>query len=246
MHDTLQGSSYALLWFHELSSAAPRMFHQLNPSLQFCHTLKEASAVEQDRGCATSRPASVFFRKLLTFEGIPVSAGATPPWSRPKRSSVPLSDKYRFQWTCIFCLALAFERIGGFSKCFDQLLPEDDRLNKKMQYQTAMHCHFVITLCRSHISTSAASSAKSVTASRSQSKIPASVTALMHAHYLQSAEKHDHQTIICHAVKVQCKELHDATAARQESEEVAELWRRMLTRRRPSWNIWHTYSIDLL
>lgn len=95
------------------------MFHQLNASLQFCHTLKEESTVEQDRGCASSRPASVFFRKLLTFEGIPVSAGATSPWSRPKRSSVPLSDKYRFQWTCVFCLALAFERIGGISKCFD-------------------------------------------------------------------------------------------------------------------------------
>lgn len=36
MHDTLQGSSYALLWFHELSSSC-------FTSLQFCHTLKEES-----------------------------------------------------------------------------------------------------------------------------------------------------------------------------------------------------------
>lgn len=54
------------------------LFHQLNPSLQFCHTLKESCSMEQARRPFPAHDWS-FFIKLLTFEGIPVSAGAASP-----------------------------------------------------------------------------------------------------------------------------------------------------------------------
>lgn len=80
---------------------------------------------------AMPAPDRPFSEKLLTFEKIPVSAGPASPRNRPRRSSVPLSDKCLFHWTFVFCLVIAVECIGGFSKFFDWLFPEDDGLHEQ-------------------------------------------------------------------------------------------------------------------
>lgn len=86
------------LCFGVVSWALFTLFPELNASLQFCHTLKRES-------CANTEMSSFFFlflKKLLTFEGIPVSAGAASPWNRPRRSSVPLS-LWQIQLSVSFC-----------------------------------------------------------------------------------------------------------------------------------------------
>lgn len=76
MHDTLQGSRSALLWFQELSSSG---FHQLNFSLQFCYTFTEESSVRKALRPCEHQTGFRLFQKLLTFEGIPASSGYASP-----------------------------------------------------------------------------------------------------------------------------------------------------------------------
>lgn len=65
MYDTLQGSSYAWLWFLEFSSSC------FTSSIsRYSHTLKRRNLGGKKLcSCTSTRPTAAFLRKLLTFEG---------------------------------------------------------------------------------------------------------------------------------------------------------------------------------
>lgn len=230
MHNTLQGSSYSLLWFHEFSSSC---FTRSILLYSFVTLWKKNPL----RGCASTRLASVFLRKLLTFEGISVSAGGASPRNRPKRSSVPLSDKYCFQQTfvlfgtCfqmhgwlfqILCLIVSWEWQAKWEKAISNWEALSFN-NNPLQVTHFCKCSQLYKV-----------SNKAVKDPRLSDSPDACSPSLVSRSLITM------NTIIYHVVTVQCGELHDATVAPQEPEEVAEVWRRrLLTRPRLFWN--HTF-----
>lgn len=110
MHDTLQGSSCTLLWFHE--ALCSFLFHA---SLQFCHTLKEEVSMEEAQRMCHQQTDFRLFHKVSEHNGNSCLRCRDVTLKQTREG--PGSSLWQIQLSVHFCFLWGFSN-KSLTNCF--------------------------------------------------------------------------------------------------------------------------------